>query len=83
MGVEASRNWTDAGDRQLALSIFGTDEWEIVARMILEWMIVQGFGEGRQLYDHLSVDRPPAGLQHALLLNPTKSPFSGSKETLP
>jgi hypothetical protein len=30
-------------------------------------------GGWRQLYDHLSVDRPPAGLQHALLLIPAPS----------
>jgi hypothetical protein len=37
MSSAAARNWTDTGDRQLARSIFGTDEWEIVAGMILDW----------------------------------------------
>jgi len=49
------RNWTDAGDRQLARSIFGTDEWEIVAGTILDWMIVQGFGQGQIRSIELSV----------------------------
>jgi hypothetical protein len=34
---------------------FGTDEWEIVAGMILDWVIVQGFGQGRIRSIELSV----------------------------
>jgi hypothetical protein len=38
-----TRGWTDAGDRQLARSIFGTDEWDVVAAMIADWTVMQGF----------------------------------------
>jgi hypothetical protein len=55
MSPEAIRNWSDAGDRQLARSIFGTDEWEIVAGMILDWMIARGFGPGHIRSIELSV----------------------------
>jgi hypothetical protein len=55
MSPEAARNWTDVGDRQLARSVFGTDEWEIAEGMIIDWTMVQGFGQGRIRSIELSV----------------------------
>ena len=39
-------------------------------------LLLKSMRRRRPLYDHLSVDRPPTGLQHALLL---KSPFPVAK----
>ena len=50
-----THSWTDTGDRQLARSIFGTDEWPIVATMIANWMVKQGFEPGHIRSIELSV----------------------------
>jgi hypothetical protein len=50
-----AHSWTDAGDRQLARCIFGTDEWDAVVAMIINWTITQGFGRGRIRSIELSV----------------------------
>jgi hypothetical protein len=47
--------WTDADDRQLARSIFGTDEWDVAAEMIADWIVEQGFEPGRVRSIELSV----------------------------
>jgi len=38
--------WPDAADRQLACSIFGIDDRSGVERMILDWIALQGLGNG-------------------------------------
>jgi hypothetical protein len=38
--------WLDAADRQLARSIFGTDDRGAVERMVLDWVARQGLGHG-------------------------------------
>jgi hypothetical protein len=50
-----TQGWTDAGDRQLARSIFGTDEWDVVAAMIANWTVVHGFEPGHIRSIELSV----------------------------
>jgi hypothetical protein len=37
-------SWTDAEDRLLARSIFGTDDWETAQGMVLDWTAGRGFG---------------------------------------
>ena len=37
-------SWTDAEDRLLARSIFGTDDWETARGMVLDWTAGRGFG---------------------------------------
>ena len=39
-----TESWTDAEDRLLARSIFGTDDWETARGMVLDWTAGQGFG---------------------------------------
>src|SRR4051794_35162965 len=36
-------SWTDAGDRLLARSVFGTDDWETARDMVLDWAAGQCF----------------------------------------
>jgi hypothetical protein len=50
-----TRSWTDSSDRQLARSIFGTDEWDVAAEMIANWMVKQGFQPGHIRSIELSV----------------------------
>ena len=37
-------SWTDAEDRLLAPSVFGTDDWETARDMVLDWTAGRGFG---------------------------------------
>jgi hypothetical protein len=48
-------NWKDAEERLLARSIFGTDDPEVAASMILEWMDREGLSRGRVAAIELSV----------------------------
>jgi hypothetical protein len=50
-----THSWTDTGDRQLARSIFGTDEWDVAAEMIANRMVEQGFEPGHIRSIELSV----------------------------
>lgn len=50
-----THGWTDAGDRLLARSIFGTDEWDVAAEMIGNWTVMQGFEPGHIRSIELSV----------------------------
>ena len=38
--------WLDAADRQLASGIFGIDDRSGVEQMILDWIALQGLGNG-------------------------------------
>ena len=38
--------WRDAADRQLASSIFGIDDRSGVEQKILDWIALQGLGNG-------------------------------------
>ena len=38
--------WSDAEDRVLARSVFGTDDAEVAERLVLDWAARQGFGPG-------------------------------------
>jgi hypothetical protein len=48
-------SWTDAEDRLLARSVFGTDDPGTVQGMILDWTARQGFGRARVAAVELSV----------------------------
>jgi hypothetical protein len=54
MSTDALR-WTGADDRQLGRNIFGTDERDVVAAMIINWTIMRSFGLGRIRSIELSV----------------------------
>src|SRR3954464_10195577 len=48
-------SWTDAEDRLLARSIFGTDDWETARAMVLDWTAGRGFGPAAVSAVELSV----------------------------
>jgi len=43
-------------------------DWTMPAFSKAAMLLLKSMRRRRPLYDHLSVDRPPTGLQHALLL---------------
>ena len=50
-----TESWTDAEDRLLARSIFGTDDWETARGMVLDWTAGRGFGPAAVSAIELSV----------------------------
>ena len=55
MSDSMTKGWTDPGDRLLAGSVFGTDDLDVVRRMISDWAVEHGFGQAAATAIELSV----------------------------